>query len=141
MKLTGIKRGRMTAAEKAAIERLATTLKTPTPGVIARRLNRHPSTVAWFMIRAGLIERTVKYGNRRVGTRQDGVKIHPYTPEQDRRIIELRTANKSYRVIAEIVTREFGVPRKLHSIQVRNIMLAAYDDASHTPCDAKSSDR
>jgi hypothetical protein len=125
--LDGIKRGRMTAEEKAEIERLAGALKKPTPGIIAHRLNRHPATIAWFMICQGLIERTVRYGSRRVGTRANGTKINPYTPEQDKRLIELRRQGLVFREIAEIMTREFGVPRNMHSVQVRCIMLAAYE--------------
>jgi hypothetical protein len=127
--LPDIKRGRLSAEEKAEIERLAGTLKKPTPGPIAQRLNRHPATVAWFMIRHGLIERTVKYGNRPVGTRANGTKINPYTPEQDRRLLELRRQRLVFREIAAILTTEFGVPRNMHSVQVRCIMLAAYEGA------------
>jgi hypothetical protein len=126
--LPSIKRGRISREEKAEIERLASTLKKPTAGAIARRLNRHPATVAWFMIRQGLIERTVRCsGARRVGRRANGSPIHYYTADQDCRLVELRTQGLPYRRIAEIMTREFGVPRNLHSVQVRNIMLAAYE--------------
>jgi hypothetical protein len=90
--LPNIKRGRLTAGEKAAIERLAGTLKKPTPGVIACRLARHP-----------------------------------YTAEQDRRLIELRRGGLVFREIAAMLTREFGVPRNCHSVQVRCLMLAAYE--------------
>src|SRR5258708_19603913 len=114
-----VKRGRMSAAEKAEIERLATTLAKPTPGRIASRLNRHPATVAWFMIRQGLIQRTIKYGNRPVGRRPNGTKIHPYTPEQDRRLVELRAAAMLSREIPATITPQFAIPPNLHSLHSR----------------------
>jgi hypothetical protein len=125
--LPNIKRGRLTAGEKAAIERLAGTLKKPTPGVIACRLARHPATVAFDTIRHGLIARAVRYGNRPVATRANGTKANPYTAEQDRRLIELRRGGLVFREIAAMLTREFGVPRNCHSVQVRCLMLAAYE--------------
>lgn len=118
----------MTAEDKAEIERLAATLRDPSPGKIAVRLQRHPSTVAWYMITRGLIDRTVKYG--RPAYRRGGVVVQPYTPEHDRRLLELRVEGRVYREIAEIITREFGIPRNVHSVQVRNTMLAAYEDAA-----------
>ena len=78
------------AEEKGEIERLAETLKKPTPAIIAMRLNRHPATIAQYMIRHGLIERTVRYSNRRPGRRSDGTAINFYTAAQDRRLVELR---------------------------------------------------
>jgi IS30 family transposase len=125
--IEGIKRGRMSPDEKAEIERLALALKKPTPSVIARRINRHPATVAWFMITRGLIERKVRYAPAKVGRRPDGTAINRYTSEQDGRLVALRREGKSHRQIAEIVTQEFGVPRNLHSVQVRIIMLAAFE--------------
>ena len=125
--LPDIKRGRLSPEERAEIERLASTLKNPTPSVIARRLNRHPATVQWHMIRHGLIERTVSYRERKPGRLPNGSRTNPYTPEQDARLVELRLQGKVYREIAAVLTAEFGVPRNLHSVQVRHIMLSAYD--------------
>lgn len=127
--LAGIKRGRMSAAERGEILRLAETLRRPTPSVIARRLNRHPATVAWFMIRQGIIERTLKYCSQGGGQKRcaGGVVRNPYMPDHDRRLIELRLQGKVYREIAAALTAEFGVPRNMHSVQVRHVMLSAYE--------------
>lgn len=123
-----IKRGPMTDAERAELERLATTLKKPTPSAISRRLNRHIGTVTWYMITHGLIERTVQYGLTEPYER-NGQKIYPYCAAQDARLLELRLAGKSTGQIAEIVTSEFGVPRREHSVRVRLTMLAAYAES------------
>jgi hypothetical protein len=128
MKLTGIKRGRLTAEEKAAIERLAATLKKPTPGPIALRLNRHPATVKWHMVSHGLLHYAPRYGMKPY-RRADGTEVNPYTPAEDRRLLELRRGGETFPAIAAVMTREFGIPRDGHSIQVRCIMLAACDAA------------
>ena len=125
--MTEIIRGRLTAEEKAEIERLATTLAKPTPGRIALRLRRHVGTITWYMIRHGLIERRIEYPGRVRRHRQNGVVVRSFTPEEDRRLIELRLDGLVYREIAEVLTREFGEPRKMHSVQVRHIMLSAYE--------------
>jgi len=124
-----IKRGRMTVEEHAEIDRLADELQNPTPGRIARRLNRNVSTIKWYMLTHGLIDDPVRYGPPSYTTKS-GKIVNPYKQEHDARITELRTQGLKYREIAEIVTREFGVPRNAHSVQVRITMLAAYRDAA-----------
>jgi hypothetical protein len=122
----GLIRGRMTPQEKAQIDQLAGSLRRPTPSAIARRLKRHPSTVNWYMITRGLVDRSVTYGRQRASVRR-GRALNPYTPQHDRRLVELRRSGVRFRAIAETLTREFGVPRKPHSVRIRAIMLAAYD--------------
>jgi IS30 family transposase len=124
--MTNVRHGRMSDAEKAEIERLALALKRPSPAEIARQMERHPATVAWYMIRHGLIDRKISYRRRDPTYRVDGIR-HPYSEAQDRRLLELRRANKKYREIAAMLTAEFGIPRNAHSVQVRATMLAAYD--------------
>jgi hypothetical protein len=123
-KLPNIVRGRMTSEEKAEIERLAETLKRPMPGPIARRLNRHPATVKWYMLRHGLLVQP-----RRCipgpYTTKSGITRHPWTPPQDARLEELLAAGKNYRQAGEILTAEFNIPRNTHNCQVRAVMLAA----------------
>lgn len=126
MPTDGLIRGRMTAQEKAQIDQLAGSMRRPTPSAIARRLKRHPSTVNWYMITRGLVERRVCYGRRRAGVRR-GHTLNPYTAEHDRRLVELRRSGAKFRTIAEVLTREFGLPRNQHSVRIRAIMLAAYD--------------
>jgi len=121
-----ITRGRMTAADKAEIERLATTMARPTAGKIARKINRHPATVNWFMLTHGLIER--KPGRAPVSYERNGRTVHPYTEEHDRFMEALRAEGLVYREIAQRVTAEFGIARTLHSVQVRLVQLAAAPD-------------
>ena len=125
--LLGIKRGRMSPEECRLIEDWCTKLSKPTPSGIARRMNRHPATVAWYMIRHGLIERSISYRDpirARDGKPRQRV---PYGLREDRRLLDLRRSGLGYKEIAEKLTAEFGIPRNRHSVQVRAVMLAAYD--------------
>lgn len=117
------KRGKMCAEDKAEIERLAATMKKPTPGKIAAMVDRHPATVNWYMLTRGLITR--KPGRAPHAYVRNGKTIHPYTDEHDARIEALRVEGKVYREIGEIVTREFGIERNAHSVQVRIVQLSA----------------
>ncbi|SDD93511.1 hypothetical protein SAMN05216337_101785 [Bradyrhizobium brasilense] len=121
--LAGRKRGKLAAEEKSEIERLALALAKPTPGRIAAILDRHPATVNWYMLRHGLITRQPGRA-RRIYVR-NGKTVHPYSAEHDRRIESLRAQGKVYREIGEIVTREFGIERDAHSVQVRITQLSA----------------
>lgn len=118
------KRGRMTDDERAEIERLAEALRKPTPGAIARRLNRHPATIKWYMLRHGLLTLTPRTIPRAYTTRA-GITRYPWSPEQDARLTELLREGKNYRQAGEVLTAEFGVPRNTHNCQVRAVMLAA----------------
>lgn len=119
-------RGRMTPADKVEIERLATTMAKPTAGKIARKINRHPATVNWFMLTHGLVER--KPGRAAHSYTRNGRTVHPYTEEHDRFIEALRAQGLVYREIAQRVTAEFGIERNPHSVQVRLVQLAAAPD-------------
>lgn len=119
-------RGRMTPADKAEIERLATTMIKPTAGKIARKINRHPATVNWFMLTHGLVDRIP--GRAARAYERNGRTVHPYTAEHDAFIEDLRGQGLVYREIAQRVTAEFGIPRNLHSVQVRLVQLAAAPD-------------
>ena len=122
-KLADRKRGRMTDADKAEIERLAAGMKKPTPGKIARAINRHPATVNWYMLTRGLITR--KPGRAAGAYTRNGKTVHPYAAEHDKRIEELRAEGRPFREIGEIITREFGIARNAHSVQVRIVQLSA----------------
>ncbi|WP_375782857.1 hypothetical protein ACE10Z_23370 [Bradyrhizobium sp. Pha-3] len=113
----------MTAEEKLEIERLAQTMAKPTPGKIAAKLNRHPATVNWYMLRHGLVTRKPRRAPRPYV--RDGKTVHPYSPEHDARIEALRAEGLVFREIGEIVTREFGIERDAHSVQVRITQLSA----------------
>lgn len=119
-------RGRMTAADKVEIERLATTMTNPTPGKIAAKIKRHPSTVNWFMLTRGLIER--KPGRATRAYQRNGVTVHPYAEAHDAFIERLSSQGLNYREIAELVTAEFGIERNQFSVRIRLIQLAAAPD-------------
>jgi hypothetical protein len=123
-----IVRGRLSADERAQIEKLATSMRAPTPGKIARKLNRHPATVKWYMLTHGLIEQ--KPGRAARVHVRNGRTIHPYSPEHDARLLALRTLlpDAPYRVVAERLTTSFGIERDAHSVQVRLALLAAAPD-------------
>lgn len=121
--LPNIRRGRMTAEDKAAIERMAVEMDKPTPGKIAAKINRHPATVNWYMLTRGLIERVP--GRAHAPYTRNGKTIHPYAPEHDEFIEDLRAQGKVFREIGELVTVKFGIKRDAHSVQVRIIQLAA----------------
>lgn len=116
----------MTPADKARIVELAESMKKPTPGKIARAINRHPATVNWFMLTRGLIERKARHAPH--AYQRNGKTIHPYNAEQDKRLEALRAENKPFREIAEILTAEFGIVRTAHSVQVRLVQLTASPD-------------
>jgi hypothetical protein len=123
-----MKRGRLSSEEQAEINRLAETMANPTPGKIARRIDRNNSTVKWYMLTHGLIDMPVRYGPAPYTTKS-GVTKRPFTPEEDARITELRVQCLVYRKIAEIVSKEFG-PRTTHSVHVRLVMLGATTEAA-----------
>jgi IS30 family transposase len=130
----GIKRGRMSAEEKAEIERLATTLKDPRPGPIARRLNRDHGTIYWHLITRGLIEIKLRYGGS--AYRRGDRTVRRFTREEDRRLLELRTQGNGFVEIARILAAEFGTERNHHCVRVRCIMLAAAVNAPDLAAEA-----
>lgn len=119
-----LKSGPLSAEEKSAIERLATTLKHPTPSIIARRLERRVATISWHMITRGLIVRKIKYPKNPKPHRNGH---HFYTQEHDRRLLEMRRQGLGFLEISIAITAEFGIPRNRHTVHNRLIMLAAYD--------------
>lgn len=113
--------------DRREIERLALAMTKPTPAKIARKIGRHVGTVNWFMIRQGLVDRTISYSDGKLSYMQGGRLVHRYTRQHDERICELRRDGKNARQIAEAVTTEFGIKRSPHSIDVRLTMLGAYE--------------
>lgn len=124
-------RGKMPPEAHAEIERLATTMAKPTPGKIARAINRHPATVKWYMLTHGLIDQ--KPGRLAKAYNRNGQTVHPYTEAHDRRLLELRTAGKVFREIGETLTAGFGIERDAHSVQVRNVLLSVGPDDEIAP--------
>lgn len=117
--------GRMSDAERAEIEHLCATLENPSPPIIARKLGRNVGTINWYMLTHGLVERKLEYRNAAPYKRK-GKTVYPYAPEHDGRIQALRIDGKNARMIAEIVTKEFGIERTTHGVHVRLTMLGAY---------------
>ncbi len=117
------KRGKLSIEEKSEIERLHAEMKDPKPGKIAERLNRLPSTINWYMLTHGMIERPP----RRVLTPciRNGKTIHPYTREEDVFIERLRAQGKMFREIGNLTTKKFGIARDQMSVRGRLIRLAA----------------
>lgn len=125
-KYAQVSRGRMSAEDKAEIERLATTMAKPSVGKIAAKVNRHPATVNWFMLTRGLIER--KPGRAPHSYVRNGRTVHPYSEDHDAFIEARRSEGLSFKDVAARVTEKFGIPRNEHSVQVRLVQLAAAPD-------------
>jgi IS30 family transposase len=123
---TQIKRGRMSIDEKKKIEAVIAGMKQPTAGKVARRLNRHPATINWYMLTRGHIER--KPGHAPKPYMRAGKMIYPYSAEQDARLEQLRAEGKVFSEIAAILTKEFEIERTCHSVQVRLVQLTAAPD-------------
>jgi hypothetical protein len=104
----------MTPEDKAYIEHLATTMRTPTVGKIARLVGRNRATVSYYLMSRCLIEKPILRGNGKTA----------YTAEHDARLLQLRTQGMKCRAIAEAVTAEFGIRRDCHSVRCRLLRLA-----------------
>lgn len=96
---------------------------------IARRLEKHPSTVGWFMVSRGLKECRAKTTERKPFYRGDGVLVSPFTPDQDAFIEALRTQNYTVTEIARIANERFGTRRAPNTILQRLVMLAGREHA------------
>lgn len=121
--MPNVKRGRMSAEEIKEVERVICSMKKPTAGKVACKVNRHPATINWYMLRHGYIER--KPGRASRPYMRNGKVVNPYTEEHDVRLEALRAEGKVFREIGEILTAEFGIKRSGHSVQVRLVQLTA----------------
>ena len=121
-----VKPGGLSEADRARIFELAERgLK---PGPIARRIEKHPATVRWFMYRNGLAQPT-RQRNAMPKDRPNSAGRKGYTAEEDAFILGLRCQGVDLRVIAERATERFGHKRTRHGVEVRLVMLAACEDA------------
>jgi IS30 family transposase len=93
---------------------------------IARAIEKHPSTVQWFMYRHGLM--APKYNDREPYLR-NGRQVTPFTEREDDFIESLRTEGVGPSEIAERVNRMFATQRSKHTIQCRLVMLSAREVA------------
>jgi hypothetical protein len=90
---------------------------------IARKIEKHPSTVGSFMYREGL--RAPSYRRSRPGVRGNGRVVKPFDAEEDAFITALRIQGFGPTKIADLTTKRFGHPRSKHTILCRLTMLAA----------------
>jgi hypothetical protein len=120
-------RGRLTPEEKKRIEDLAEKMGSPTAGKIAAAMNRQSSTIHWYMLKHGLVERAPGRAPRPY--MRNGKMIHPYAPEHDSFIEKQRANGLKAGQIADAVTAEFGIERNAHSVEVRLVQLAAAPEA------------
>lgn len=111
----------MTASDHLRIEELAA--KQFSCGRIAKLINRHPSTVKWFMYCNGL-SAPKKLEQPKMYVR-GGVRVHRFTDEEDTFIEALRIQSFTPKEIAKHAAARFGTERKHHSIRCRLKMLAA----------------
>lgn len=93
-------------------------------GRIAQVIGKNHSTVYWFMLRDGLVERTA--GNRKdTPYMRAGRWVYPWSADEDKFIESRRAEGGTLIGIAAEVAERFGKPRTPHSVHVRLIMLAA----------------
>lgn len=126
------KSGRLSDAEKAEIERLAVTLEHPTPSNIARRMQRAPDTVKWYMMRNGLL------AYRPANRKGQAGRGNFWTAEEDAVAERLRASGKTLRAIGEELTRRFGKRRAASSVQVRLVMLSCSEGLEDSSLSMKS---
>lgn len=94
---------------------------------IAAALEKHPSTVQWFMYRNGL--KAPEYRSSKPYIR-NGRLVAPFSPEEDAYIVALRVQGFGPLKISELATKRFGNVRNFHTVACRLVMLAAREDAS-----------
>lgn len=94
-------------------------------GRIALSIEKHPSTVQWFMYRHGL--KAPNYRDTKPFLR-NGRMVVPFTPDEDAFITALRVQGFGSRKIAELTTKRFGNQRSHHTVASRLVMLAARDE-------------
>lgn len=91
------------------------------PNRIARKLQKHPSTVSWFMYRQGLVRGEGGPGRAYM---RNGRPVRPFTAEEDAKMLALRLEGMGIRQI----TRALGTNRRPESVSIRLAMLAARED-------------
>ncbi len=94
------------------------------PSSIARRIQKHPATVRWFMYRNGLASPRPA-SNNAPADRSDARGRKVYSAQEDAFIWRLRVAGTELAEIARRTTERFGHPRTRHSVEVRLVMLSA----------------
>ena len=119
-----IKRGRMTFAEESKL--LTYAERGLKAGQIALRLNRHPATVNYAMIRLGVREPVM----RAFEYMRAGHLVKSFSSAEDAYVLELRMQGLSTPRIAQLVTERFGHPRTAATINTRLTMLSNVEAAA-----------
>jgi IS30 family transposase len=96
-------------------------------GRIAATIEKHPSTVQWFMYRHGL--KAPDYRDTKPFWR-NGRLVVPFTRDEDAFITALRIQGFKPAKIAELTTKRYGNQRSHHTVACRLVMLAAREDAA-----------
>ena len=111
----------LTVTDRDRIHELAE--KNFSAGRISQIIQKHPSTVQWFMYCQGLA--APKQRETPLMYVRNGVRVHRFTAEEDAFIEALRIQDYSPEEIAKHAAARFGTERKHHSIRCRLKMLAA----------------
>jgi len=122
-----IRRGRLTETDHDAI--IMFSAKKYTPGRIASIIERHPSTVRFYMYSHGLMSPPGRY--RVKPCVRNGRLVKPFDRDEDVFIQVLRIQGYTTTKIAEMTTKRFGHPRTPATIVTRLKMLAAMEEARH----------
>jgi hypothetical protein len=93
---------------------------------IAQRLQKHPGTVYWFMLKEGLV---VPRYRKAAPYLRAGRVCRPYGPDEDALITALRVQDYAPKEIARLANLRFGNERSTHGVAVRLVMLAAMEAA------------
>jgi DNA-binding CsgD family transcriptional regulator len=118
-------RGRLTSEEREQINTLVDEgLKSRR---IASRLNRHPSTVNFYLATNGL--RKLAFQRRPVFYIRAGRKVYPFTTDEDAYIQALRVQDYTWQQIAIFSAKRFGHRRSAATIGTRLRMLGGQDNA------------
>lgn len=125
--VAGLKRrGRgLSDADRAAIEQLVA--QGFSSGRIAQRLNRHSSTVSWFLYSHGF---KAPGPTPEVGRtyQRNGQTIRRWSRTEEVAAIEMRKRGMSFRAIAAAISEQFHTHRNQHSVRIRLIMVATREE-------------
>ena len=123
----------MTESDRRRIDELAE--KKFSVGRIAQIIDRHPSTIQWYMYCNGL--RAPKKLAKPITYMRGTIRVHRFTDEEDTFIEALRIEGFPPDKIASLASARFGTERKHHSIRCRLKMLAARESHRMTGTQAE----
>lgn len=115
---------RLTAADHQIIEQLVG--EGLNAHAIGKRIEKHPSTVQWFMYSSGL-QAPKQTTTPKVYVR-NGRQVRGFSIDEDAYVVELRKLGKFPREIAIHVNARFANQRSHHTIHCRLKMLAGVEE-------------